>query len=191
MRKSEWKPHEIQLWRKQHCLAAEVPMSVPGKFYFCSSVFMKTSKQNQLWTHKLNKIGGLKKPCSAECFYLGKPPYSTANSAVVIPIWGEAVNSSTAWSRILDLGELAESMGWLGNTCVHSSVHSVTLQQLWNNSHYFKAEGTVFWLMMFTQASWLFWYKEIAKECICFQCIGTQVCELGLWQCLWTVRLYR
>lgn len=109
--------------------------------------------------------------------WLGKASYSTANSAVVILIWREAVNSGTAWFRILDLGELAESMGWLGNTCVHSSACSVTLQQLWNSSCNFKAEGTVFWLTRFTQASWLFWYKEIVKECVCFQCIDT---ELGL-----------
>lgn len=54
------------------------------------------------------------------------------------------MNSSAAWCRILDLGELAESTGWRGNTCVHSSVCAVTLQQLRNNPHHFKAEGTVF-----------------------------------------------
>lgn len=115
---------------------------------------MKTSKQKLALNSQVKLSRWPQNPLhSAGYFHLGKPPYSTAKSAAVIPIWGEATNSSTAWCRILDLGELAESIGWLGNTCVHSSAPSVTLQQLWNNSGRFKAEGAVFQLMRLSQAS--------------------------------------
>lgn len=136
---------------------------------------MKTSKQKLALNSQVKLSRWPQNPLrSAGYFHLGKPPYSTAKSAAVIPIWGEATNSSTAWCRILDLGELAESIGWLGNTCVHSSAPSVTLQQLWNNSGRFKAEGAVFSANEAQPSISTLWYEEAGREWLCLRCTGSQ-----------------
>lgn len=56
-------------------------MSVPGNFYFSSSVLMKTSKQ-KLALNSQVKVSGLKKPCSL----LDIPTWGSLHTALQIQL---------------------------------------------------------------------------------------------------------